>query len=152
MIFLRPFPGSVFLLTLCLHFFPLAEGRAAAPKEVTITLYQGQNQDIQDDLQEKPQLRKKLNQLFGYTHYQRIGTSMVYPHSYSPVTAWPNKLLSLTVYAVNPNSDRHEFELRLEEKSILKGSFIPKTGVPIIIKGPLYGQGQLIIVVGCAKL
>jgi hypothetical protein len=131
----------------------LAANAVSAPvKEVVITLYQGQNSEIMDDLGGLPKLRENLVKLFGYSRYQRIGTDMAYPHSYSPVTAWPNKLFSLTVYAVNPASPRYEFELKLEDQSVLKGSFIPKPGVPIIIKGPLYGEGQLILVVDAAKL
>lgn len=130
----------------------LAMDGPKAAKEIVITLYQGQNTGIQDDLSIRPKLRENLIKLFGYSRYKQIGTDMVYPHSYSPVTAWPNKLFSMTVYAVNPASLRYEFELKLEEKSVLKGSFIPKTGIPIIIKGPLYDQGQLILVVDTAKL
>jgi hypothetical protein len=120
-------------------------------KEIVIALYQGQNTDISDDLIEQPKLRENLIKLFGYTRYQRVGIDMVYPHSFSPVTAWPNKLFSLTVNAVDPDSPRYVFELKLEEKSVLKGSFIPKAGIPIIIKGPLYGAGQLILVVDAGK-
>lgn len=125
---------------------------ASPSKEIVITLYLGQNTEIQDDPTIRPRLRENLVKLFGYSRYQRIGIDMVYPHSNSPVTARPNKLFSMTVYAVNPASPRYEFELKLEDQSVLKGSFIPKPGIPIIIKGPLYGEGQLILVVDTAKL
>jgi hypothetical protein len=148
---------SVFIFLALGFFFPAGSSTALAmdgppSKEIVITLFQGQNAEIQDDLAGRPKLKENLIKLFGYSRYQQIGTDMVYPHSYSPVTAWPNKLFSLTVYAVNPASPRYEFELKLEDKSVLKGSFIPKPGIPIIIKGPLYGQGQLILVVDTAKL
>jgi hypothetical protein len=144
---------SCSLLFLAGSAMALAYDAAPIPvKEIVITLYQGQNSEITDDLANLPKLRENLVKLFGYSRYQRIGTDMAYPHSYSPVTAWPNKLFSLTVYAVNPASPRYEFELKLENQSVLKGSFIPKPGIPIIIKGPLYGDGQLILVVDAAKL
>ncbi len=130
----------------------LAADVASPSKEIVITLYLGQNTEIQDDPTIRPRLRENLVKLFGYSRYQRIGIDMVYPHSNSPVTARPNKLFSMTVYAVNPASPRYEFELKLEDQSVLKGSFIPKPGIPIIIKGPLYGEGQLILVVDTAKL
>lgn len=122
------------------------------PKEIIVTLYFAQNGEGVDDLVANPRLRDNLVKLFGYKNYQRVGVSMVYPHSFSPVTAWPNKLYALTVQAVNPSSPRYEFELKQEEISILKGSFIPKPSIPIIIKGPLYDQGQLILVVETVQL
>ncbi|NJK92321.1 MAG: hypothetical protein HC904_11075 [Blastochloris sp.] len=128
------------------------DGKGGMPKEIIVTLYQAQNVDITDDLADQPKLKENLIKLFGYQRYQRVGTSMVYPHSQAPVTAWPNKLFSLTVQTVNPASPRYDFELKQEGVSVLKGSFIPKPGIPIIIKGPLYGSGQLILIVDSARL
>lgn len=115
-------------------------------KELVVTLYRGQNEGINDSL-EDPRLRKNFVKLFGYTQYERIGTDMVYPHSYSPVTAWPNKLFALSINAVQSGTNHYEFNLEQDGKSILKGNFIPKPGLPLIIKGPLYDNGILILVV-----
>jgi len=132
--------------------FAHAQDVPLAPREIVVTLYFAQNGAARDELGDNLKLRDNLVKLFGYQTYQKIGTAMVYPHSFSPVTAWPNKLFSLTVQAVNPASPRYDFELSQEEKPVLKGSFIPKPNTPIIIKGPLYDQGLLILVVNAVKL
>lgn len=121
--------------------------QAGDEASLRISLIHGQNENIQDNLDDCQKFRDSLTKLFGYQHYERLGTAAaIVPRGgeavFEPTWAFQMKVRS---DAATPNL--FHYELYQEKKHLLGGKFIPKDHIPFIIRGPQYNQGILILVV-----
>lgn len=123
---------------------------AAAPPPATqlrVSLIHGQNSDITDNLQECTRFRESLVKLFGYKSYELLGTSTAQIAPDTAVLISPTRIFKLRMEP-DPVSPRlFHFHLFKEEEPLFRGKFVPKDNVPLIIRGPEYHRGILIIVV-----
>jgi hypothetical protein len=124
------------------------ETRAAdAPMHLRISLIHGQNQNIHDNLEECAKFRQSLTKLFGYQLYERLGTATAQVSVASPAYLQPSWAFGMKVEADATVPNLYHYELFQEKQPMFKGKFIPKDQVPLIIRGPQYNTGILILVV-----
>ncbi|MEM9445460.1 MAG: hypothetical protein AAGA18_08900 [Verrucomicrobiota bacterium] len=135
---------------LCLTVLALILGYALSFAETAIkldaTLYHGQDDLTVDHLEEKTKLKKKLTRLFGYEKYQKLGYSQADLKSAMPQKLKPSKKFYLNLMHSDKRKNAYKFEVVHEERRLFQGEFVPKTNLPLIIRGPQFGQGVLILV------
>lgn len=113
---------------------------------IQVTLFHGQNDVITDDLNKSPKLKKKLIRLFGYSRYHEIGSAMGSLEKKDPQYLKPSKQFFLCISRCQSEKHLYGYEIYHENKAMFKGEFLPKAGIPLIIKGPNYDHGVLILV------
>ena len=118
---------------------------------VVVYLFQGQNEGIPDELSHDPALRGNLIKLFGYSHYQKLGEARASVTSTGEIDLKPSGLFSIRLNPDSSEANRLTFELLRNDKPILKGRYVPKPGVPLIIRGPHYEKGNLILILNTYK-
>jgi hypothetical protein len=93
--------------------------------------------------------QKRLSQIFGYTSFQVLGKST---HSFTADSEqWliPGKTFSVHSI-VQPTSDANfqvDLQLFQDKKELVQTVAKLGPGSPLFIRGPLYGEGQLIIAI-----
>lgn len=133
-------------LLICSTFSGWAEEKAS---EFHITLYHGQNEGMVDELKTDKKLKKSLVRLFGYTKYRKMGAakSSITQTQPKTLTLSPSKPFQVKISPVQNKTKQYRFEFFHEKEALFNGKFIPKPHIPMIIKGPHYDKGVLIIVI-----
>ncbi|MFZ5806031.1 MAG: hypothetical protein ACOY3I_02315 [Verrucomicrobiota bacterium] len=116
-----------------------------AKPSVQVVLYHGLNDGVKNDVLANHPLRKSLNLLIGYRNYQKIGEAVCEPHASYDQWLLPSKVFFLRVNKIHPKKVR--LELFQEKKSIIQSEFPLPRKKPLIITGPLYGNGRLVLVI-----
>ncbi|MDD5261508.1 MAG: hypothetical protein PHD76_06620 [Methylacidiphilales bacterium] len=145
-IFLPALMGCLLMVSGCAH----KETTGGTPA-VVVYLFQGQNEGIPDELGHDPQLRGNLVKLFGYTHYRKLGEARGSLTSTQEIDLKPSTLFSIRLAPCTKKADRLSFALLRDDKLVLRGRYIPKPGVPLIIRGPHYQSGNLILILNTYK-
>jgi hypothetical protein len=120
---------------------------AAGEIALRVSLVHGQNADITDNLQECSQFRQSLVKLFGYQRYERLGTATALVGPGTPATLQPTRTFQVRLESDPKTTNVFHFHLLQDDEALFRGKFVPKDGVPLIIRGPQYHRGILIIVV-----
>ena len=142
--------GSALVALLAMAFFTSACTKVGTPA-VVVYLFQGQNEGIPDELGHDPALRDNLVKLFGYTHYQKLGEARASVTSTAEIDLKPSELFSIRITPDSREANRLNLELLLNDKPILRGRYFPKPDVPLIIRGPHYEKGNLILILNTYK-
>ncbi len=129
--------------------FAAAATGARAQESFQITLLHAQNHDIEDTLGQDEAIRKSLTRLFGYQRYHVLGTAASPMPEAGTVTLQPARSFEFILRHDPERKQRFRYELSQEQEKILEGCYVPKRGTPLIIRGPQYGRGNLILVVDC---
>lgn len=123
---------------------PLAAGEF---KEARFSLIHAQNKGIEESIPISQELRSSLEKLFGYKKYRVLGEVRSSLAEKKDLVFEANPAFSLKVVRVSSSPCLYEFDLMQEKKSLVKGQYHPKPDVPLIIRGPFYDQGNLVLVV-----
>ncbi|MFH1067497.1 MAG: hypothetical protein V1746_06315 [bacterium] len=115
-------------------------------QRVEVQLYHAQNSDVRDDLKPKHELRKSLDLLIGYRYYERLGSASCDLEKKARQRLQPHPMFALQLDRCGSASNCVKLELFQESKSIFKGEFFPKPKTPLIITGPMYANGRLVLV------
>lgn len=118
---------------------------AVSAQKIQVDLYHGQNSDVRNDVQEGRPLRRSFDKLFGYKMYEKLGSAECQIETGYDQWLLPSKAFFLRVGRVDDK--RASLELFEGEKSIVSTQFDPKRSKPLIIRGPFYANGQLVLVV-----
>lgn len=125
--------------------------QAEIPNFMKLSLFHAQNSEIRDDLEEGSPLKKSLRRLVGYERYERIGEATADLSRPGRKELSPSPMFCL-VLTPKPEDPRiYHYALLQKDQLILEGSLTPKNKVPLIITGPEYGRGRLVLIVECAK-
>ncbi|MGF1677831.1 MAG: hypothetical protein ACFCUX_01410 [Candidatus Methylacidiphilales bacterium] len=134
-------------LLLVILLFP--ELSRAEPKIVKFSLIHAQNADIEESLPIEPELRKSLQRLFGYQKFRVLGEARSQVSEGESIRFQPNTLFYLKFQRLSTEPLVYAFDLMEEEISLLKGNYTPKPKIPLIIRGPFYAKGNLVLVIEC---
>jgi len=118
----------------------------AGPPAIVVDLYQGQNDGFADELSHNPAFRQNLTRLFGYSNYRQLGQARTSVTSGQPINLKPSDLFSIRIKPDSAEANVFDFELLQSDRPVLSARYTPKPGIPLIIKGPLYQNGVLILV------
>lgn len=134
---------------LCLLALAFASSPAVAAEgvQLRVSLVHGQNDGITDNLQECSQFRQSLIKLFGYQRYERLGTATARVTSQSAVIVEPTRAFRMRLEGDPVSANVFHFQLFQGGEAMFRGKFVPKDQVPLIIRGPQYHRGILILVV-----
>jgi hypothetical protein len=116
-------------------------------KQVRFSLIHAQNKGIEETMPIPAKLRKSLDLLFGYSKYRVLGEARSDLSSGKEVPFQPNSLFYIKLSRVTDQPNCYSFELMQEDASLVKGKYSPKKEVPLIIRGPFYDKGNLILVI-----
>jgi hypothetical protein len=117
------------------------------PRQFMVQLIHAQNVRIEDDPSIEPELRKKLVTLFGYDRYRKIGQAVSSVHDDQPSRLSASEMFDMRMVMLKKKRNTYQFELIQQGNSVFKGKVTPKPKVPIIIRGPFYDKGNLILVI-----
>lgn len=115
--------------------------------QLRVSLVHGQNDGITDNLQECSQFRDSLIKLFGYQRYERLGTATARVTSESAVIVEPSRTFRMRLEGDPVSTSVFHFQLFQGDEPMFRGKFVPKDQIPLIIRGPQYHRGILILVV-----
>jgi hypothetical protein len=91
----------------------------------------------------------RLKSIFGYNHFELVGSHTELMDD--PDEHWliPSKIFSLSIKSKREKNSCYVLNLQLFQETKMLTGFDAKLGLgcPIFIRGPLYGKGQLVIVV-----
>jgi hypothetical protein len=118
----------------------------AEAQNFQVELYQATMKPIADDIQTTNPLRKSMNKFIGYPYYQKLGSATCSMENSNSEWLIPSKTLFLELKRPDPLKPGIYLELFQEKRSIFKGVFNPKRKHPLIITGPHYGEGRLVMV------
>lgn len=138
------------LLLLALAPALLAASSSAAAEEgiwLRVSLVHGQNEGIEDNLQECTRFRQSLVKLFGYQRFERLGTASAQVGPQTAVIFEPTRSFRMRLEGDPQAENLYHFQLFQGDEPMFRGKFVPKDQVPLIIRGPEYHRGILIIVV-----
>lgn len=141
--------GSIPFLALLLLFFAAIGAAQAKDNQIWGALLLGTNGT--SALPPPPELvpyQKQLAKVFGYSSFQVLGKSTRSFSDSSEQWLIPGKTFSVRSF-VQPTSDanyRVDLQLFQAKKELVQTVAKLGPGSPLFIRGPLYGQGQLIIV------
>ncbi|MEM6822868.1 MAG: hypothetical protein AAF558_13120 [Verrucomicrobiota bacterium] len=116
-------------------------------QHVRFSLIHAQDDGIEERLPVQDELKRSLEKLFGYKKYRIIGQARSSLRPQAPVMFSPHDMFSMRFSKVTSQPAMFEFELLQENKPLLKGQYHPKPQVPLIIRGPFYDRGNLILVI-----
>jgi len=128
-------------------FLFLASGAYAGSEEaILVRLFHAQNEDVPDDLKDDEPIKKSLIEILGYLRYHQLGTSYARLDTTDAQWLLPSSAFFLQFRVSNPSTQAYHFELYQDKQPILGGEFTPKPKVPLIITGPMYDRGKLVMV------
>lgn len=116
-------------------------------KEARFSLIHAQNEGIEESIPISRELRGSLEKLFGYKKYRVLGEVRSSLEENKVLVFEANPVFSLKVTRISTSPCLYEFDLMQEKKSLVKGQYHPKPKVPLIIRGPFYDKGNLVLVV-----
>lgn len=116
-------------------------------EEARFSLIHAQNEGIEESIPLGPELRASLQKLFGYEKYRVLGEVRSSLKENEVLVFEPNTAFSLKISRVSDAPCLYEFDVLQEKQSLMKGQYHPKPDVPLIIRGPFYDQGNLVLVV-----
>jgi len=116
-------------------------------KEARFSLIHAQNEGIEESMPVCPELRASLEKLFGYKKYRILGEVRSSLRENKVLVFEPNPVFSLKISRVSNSPCLYEFDVLQEKRSLMKGQYHPKADVPLIIRGPFYDEGNLVLVV-----
>ena len=92
--------------------------------------------------------KTKLESIFGYNQFELIGQHTEVMNDPNEQWLIPSKDFCLRVMSMTKGKDGYSFKLRLFEQKKMLADFETKLEPqsPLFIRGPLYGGGQLIII------
>lgn len=125
---------------------PHVLAQSAVDRLILVRLLHGQNSGIRDDLAGEESLKRSLTTLVGYQMYEEIGTAYANLDISEPQFVVPCRAIYVKFQAKEPNSTAFRFELFHADRSLLQGEFVPRPSIPLIITGPFYDQGRLVLV------
>jgi len=108
-------------------------------KEVKCSLIHAQSEGIEETV--------PVELLFGYTKYRILGETRSDLPEGRPVSFEPHPMFFVKLSRTPDQPNCYDFELIQKDKSLVKGKYIPKKEVPLIIRGPFYDQGNLVLVI-----
>lgn len=136
------------LLTgLLTHPLPAEDPGSTPPRQFMVQLIHAQNVRIEDDPTIEADLRKKLVTLFGYDRYRKIGYAVSSVRDDQPSRLSASEMFDMRMIRVGKERECYQLELIQQGTSVFKGKVTPKPKVPIIIRGPFYDKGNLILVI-----
>lgn len=93
------------------------------------------------------ELSQKLESVFGYNQIQLLSEHRCPMKDESQKWLLPGKPFSLSVHSEPPSPQGYQLNLQLfqDKRLLVKTGAALNKGCPILIKGPLYANGQLII-------
>jgi len=127
--------------------FPASAEEAQVASQFRIHLIHAQNVRIEDDDSIPADLRKKLVTLFGYERYQTLGKAVSQVSAGQPARFSPSDMFHMRMTQLTPDKSTFQFELMQHKKMVFRGKFTPKPKIPILIRGPFYDEGNLILVI-----
>ena len=133
------------LIALCLITTAAAEEKMF--KAVKFSLIHAQSERIEETMPVSPKLRKSLETLFGYQKYRVMGEARSELPGVEPVTFQPHPAFYIKLSRTPDRQNCYQFELLQNEESLVTGKYSPKKEVPLIIRGPFYDQGNLVLVI-----
>ena len=91
----------------------------------------------------------KLKSIFGYNHFELVGSHTELMDDPNEHWLVPSKMFSLSIKSKREKKPSYLLNLQLFQGSKMLAGFDAKLGAecPIFVRGPLYGKGQLVIVV-----
>ncbi len=116
-------------------------------RQFSVQLIHAQNVRIEDDPSIETDLRKQLVTLFGYDRYRKIGHTVSSAQDDQPSRLSASEMFDMRMMMLEKKHDTYQFELIQQGNSVFKGKVTPKPKVPIIIRGPFYDKGNLILVI-----
>jgi hypothetical protein len=116
-------------------------------KEARFSLIHAQNEGIEESIPLDSELRESLEKLFGYEKYRVVGEVRSSLKENKVLVFEADPAFSLKITRISTAPCLYEFDLLQEKQSLLKGQYHPKAEVPLIIRGPFYDQGNLVLVV-----
>lgn len=141
--------GARWLFVLGGLFLVVASGAQA--QQINVDLYHAQNEGVRDDVKTEHPLRKGFDRLIGYRFYEKLGSATSKLESSYDQWLLPSKMFFLRFHRAAPEDKEVTLELFKKKKSIFQGKFIPKKERPLIITGPQYGNGLLVLVLRCKE-
>lgn len=119
---------------------------AGTDRVILVRLFHGQNEGIRDDLAENQALKNSLIALVGYRYYEEVGASYALLNVIEPQFVAPCRSIYVKFQPHETKAALFHFELFHGEKSLVKGEFVPRPSIPLIITGPFYDKGRLVLV------
>ncbi|MEO0453435.1 MAG: hypothetical protein AAFY98_04785 [Verrucomicrobiota bacterium] len=138
------------LLLTAFYLFSAQSGWTEIPEDADnfhLHLIHAQNVRIEDDQSIDSKLRKKLVTLFGYDKYRSLGEASSPIQGDESIRLKASDLFHLRLTSLPKPAHTYQFELVQGEKMVFRGKVQPKPEVPIIIRGPFYDEGNLILVI-----
>lgn len=136
------FRAATFFVLLAL----LSAARAGSNEAILVRLYHAQNEGVEDDLKDDEPIKKSLIEILGYLRYHQLGTSYARLDTTEAQWLLPSSAFFLQFRVSDPKTSAYRFELYQDKQPILGGEFIPKPKIPLIITGPMYDRGKLVMV------
>lgn len=125
---------------------PSLRAESSPDRIILVRLLHGQNEGIRDDLAAEAALKRSLATLVGYRMYEEIGAAYASLDVIGPQFVVPCRTIFVKFQARNTTPTSFYFELFQSDRSILQGEFVPRPSVPLIITGPFYDRGRLVLV------
>ncbi len=134
------------LLLVLASLAPEAPAQESGDRLILVRLLHGQNEGIRDDLTREESLKRSLTTLVGYRMYEEIGSAYANLDIPGPQFVVPCQAIYVKFQTGDTKTTAFRFELFHSDKSLLQGEFIPRPGIPLIITGPFYDRGRLVLV------
>ena len=123
-----------------------SEVQAGSNEAILVRLYHAQNEGVKDDLRDDEPIKKSLIEILGYLRYHQLGSSYARLDTSEAQWLLPSSAFFLQFTVSDPATSAYRFELYQDKQPILGGEFIPKPKIPLIITGPMYDRGKLVMV------
>lgn len=135
---------------LLLAFTGLGFGASFAAGKVWVGLYLAENKPPPENSTQAPEpLHHRLNQVFGFKHYELLKSQDVALHD-----EWEHWFVPRKDFFIRLEPLRHEpgaprfidYEIYKDGFIVAKGKYEPREGTPLFINGPDFKDGRLIFV------
>lgn len=137
---------------LCIIMLLLAAALPVRAEYLTLELYLAENSDIRNDVPASHPLRKSFDRLIGFDRYELLGSKGCPFPLKAKQELKPHRMFLL---ALNPGEGEKGLPLSAElfqqKRSIFKGAITPRDDAPLIITGPQYRNGKLVLVLLLTK-
>jgi hypothetical protein len=133
-----------------------AENAPTAPPDgalccLKVELFLAQNTGVRNDVDDSHPLRKRFDKLFGYKAYELVGSNSCSMADQGTFELLPSKNFSIRVQRPSTTKPDLLFELFQNGKPMFQGTFVPKKYCPLIIKGPYYDRGELVMAITASR-
>jgi len=128
----------------------IAMNAAHAGDSVSASLYLAENDPPPSTALLAPEkLEVRLHSVFGYKHYELLKSDTINLKNHWEQWFVPRKDLFLKVEPLKPTDDEPRvvnFEIYKDGFLVANGQYEPDSDTPLMVKGPDFKQGRLIIV------